>query len=175
MDLHIPTRGFVLLDTNILIDTSKYPAEFSALHIELQRLNISTIVESTIQFEFLRGLKNPTDGEALLKELCGNGRVVLSPDKDIFERAAHISRIYYKNDNKVTKIADVLIAAQICKYARNQSQENELLLATQNHRDFPPVLFKRVEDVLITLADGSIKVIGFYRFRKEQYEKLKCL
>ncbi len=173
--LQIPEGGFVLLDTNVLIDTSKYPEEFSRLHTELKRLNISAIVESTIQFEFLRGLRNPVDGEVLLDELCGKGRTVLAPNKDIFEHASHISRIYYKNDNKITKIADVLIAAQICRYSRNQSQQNELLLATQNHRDFPPVLFERVEDMLITLADGSIKVIGFYRFRKEQYDQLKAL
>jgi predicted nucleic acid-binding protein len=173
MALQIPEGGFVLLDTNVLIDTSKYPVEFSSLHIELKRLNISAIIESTIQFEFLRGLKNPSDGEILLDELCGKGRTVLAPDKDIFERASHISRIYYKTDNKMTKIADVLIAAQICRYARSQSQQNELLLATQNHRDFPPVLFERVEDTFITLADGSIKVVGFYRFRKDNYDKFK--
>lgn len=173
MALSISKHGFVLLDTNILIDTSKYPKEFSVLHSELQRLEISSVVESTIQFEFLRGLKNQSVGEQLLDELCGGDRIVLGPDKDIFDRALAISRIYYRSDNKQVRVADVLIAAQICKFARNSSSEYELLLATQNHKDFPPVLFKRVEDMLITLTDGSIKTIGFYRFCKNKFEQLK--
>lgn len=173
MALSISKHGFVLLDTNVLIDTSKYLTEFSVLHNELQRLEISAIVESTIQFEFLRGLKNVAAGEQLLDQLCGGERTVLSPDKAIFDRALSISRIYQRSDNKHVKVADVLIAAQICKFARDSSSEYELLLATQNHKDFPPVLFERVEDLTITLADGSIKVIGFYRFRKNQFEKLK--
>lgn len=172
MTLDIPERGFVLLDTNILIDTSKYPAEFSDFHRELQRLNISSVVESTIRFEFLRGLKNAAAGEELLNELCGSGHMVLNPDKDIFARALQISGIYLRNDNKQTKLADVLIAAQICRYAREASSESELLLATQNHKDFPPVLFERVEDTLLTLSDGSIRTIGFYRFKKDRYSAL---
>ncbi len=173
MALSIAQRGFVLLDTNILIDTTKYPEEFSVLHTELKRLYINSVIESTIKFEFLRGLRSPKEGELLLEALCGAGHIVLNPDKHTFETALEISQIYYRNENKQVKISDVIIAAQIAKYARSESVETELLLATQNHKDFPPVLFDRVEDLLITLADGSIKVIGFYRFRLDRFNQLK--
>lgn len=173
MPLSITQRGFVLLDTNILIDTTKFPEEFSVLHNELKRLHINSVVESTIKFEFLRGLRNVQVGQLLLDALCGAGHMVLHPDKSTFETALHISQIYYKNENKQVKISDVIIAAQIAKYARGERNETELLLATQNHKDFPPVLFDRVENLLITLADGSIKVIGFYRFRLDRFNQLK--
>ena len=173
MKLSITERGFVLLDTNILIDTAKYPEEFSVLHNELKHLHIHSVIESTIRFEFLRGLRNPKEGEDLISALCGNDNLVLHPDKDTFERALSISQIYYRNDNKQVKISDVIIAAQIAKYARTTSNETELLLATQNHKDFPPVLFKRIDDLLVTLPDGSIKIIGFYRFRLDNFNQLK--
>ncbi len=172
VQLSIPSHSFVLLDTNVLVDTSKYPLEFSALYTELERLEIGSMIESTICFEFLRGLRNIDDGEKLLEELCGFEHIVLVPNKGIFNLALSIARIYMKSDNKSTNVPDTLIAAQMCKYARVRQVESQLFLATQNHRDFPPVLFERVDDALITLADGSVKIIGFYRFNKERFEKL---
>ncbi len=173
MKLSIPERGFVLLDTNVLIDTVKYPAEFSTLHNELARLKVISVTESTIRFEFLRGLRNVADGEALLSELCGAHHLVLNPDKDTFDKALKISQIYVRNDNKQVKIADIMIAAQIAKYAKVAGDVTELLLATQNHKDFPPVLFDRVDEVLITLQDGSVKIIGFYRFKLDRFKQLQ--
>ena len=160
-----------MLDTNVLVDTSRYPSEFSVLYDELERLGIGSIIESIIRFEFLRGLRNIKDGEKLLEELCGAGPTVLVPDSDIFISALAIARIYVKSNNKDAKVPDTLIAAQMCKYARAKQGKYQLFLATQNHRDFPPILFERVDDVLITLGDGSIKIIGFYRFRKDIFEK----
>ncbi len=168
-ELSIPEHSFVLLDTNVLIDTTKYPADFQYLHAELKRLSIQSIIEHTIKFEFLRGLKDVKAGEQLLNELCGLGHVTLVPSQDIFERALVISDIYMKSDNKYASLADTLIAAQMCRYARDKKGEYEMYLATQNHRDFPPVLFERVDDMLLTLHDGNIKVIGFYRFRKDVF------
>lgn len=174
--LSIPKRSFVLLDTNILIDSLKFPREFSVLYAELRHLEIVPIIESTIRFEFLRGLKRGIEearaGEEFLSELCGPDHVVLMPDKDIFDRALAIAHIYMDADNKHASVPDTLIAAQMGKYARNKKGFAEMFLATQNHRDFPPVLFKRIDDMLITLADGSIKTVGFYRFCKERFEAL---
>jgi predicted nucleic acid-binding protein len=175
MELKIPERGFVLLDTNVLIDTSKYPDNFLVLHNELKRLHISSVVESTIRFEFLRGLRNVIDGEKLLSGLCGENHLVLNPDKDTFDRALKISQIYVRNDNKQVKIADVIIAAQIAKYAKGAGNANELLLATQNHKDFPPILFDRVDEMLITIPDGSIKIVGFYRFKVDRFNDLQAI
>ncbi len=170
--LSIPQHSFVLLDTNVLVDTSKYPLEFSVLYTELERLLIGAMIESTVRFEFLRGMRNTKDGEKLLEELCGKGYTVLVPDSNIFTLALAVARIYMKSDNKSTSVPDTLIAAQMCKYARTKQEKSQLFLATQNHRDFPPTLFERVDDTLITLTDGSIKIVGFYRFRKDRFEKL---
>ena len=173
--LSLPERSFVLLDTNVLIDSSKYPKEFSALYSELERLSIVPVIESTVRFEFLRGLQHIEAGELLLKALCGPDAIVLVPDSDIFDRALSIARIYMRADNKSTSVPDTLIAAQMGKYARDTHDMSEMFLATQNHRDFPPVLFERVDDVLVTLTDGSIKTIGFYRFHKDRFDALSSI
>ncbi|MDE1944298.1 MAG: PIN domain-containing protein [Patescibacteria group bacterium] len=174
--LSIPEHSFVLLDTNVLIDSSKFPEEFSVLYAELRRLEIVPVIESTIRLEFLRGLKRGPEelraGEEFLTALCGTDHLVLAPDKDIFDRALTIARIYLNADNKSSSVADTLIAAQLSKYARTASTVAELFLATQNHRDFPPVLFDRVDTMLVTLADGSIRTIGFYRFKKARFDQL---
>lgn len=169
--LSIPKRSFVLLDANVLIDSSKAPSEFAALYAEFARLEIVPILESTIRFEFLRGVPDAEAGEQLLVEFCGEDMVTLVPDKDIFRRALSIARIYMRADNKKTNVPDTLIAAQMGRYARDTKDVAEMFLATQNHKDFPPVLFQRVDDLLVTLADGSIKTIGFYRFRKDRFEE----
>ena len=161
------------MDTNVLIDTFKFPDDFSVLYNELENRKIISVTESTIRFEFLRGLRNIKRGEDLLDQLCGENHLVLQPDKETFEKALQISQIYLQTDNTQTKIADVIIAAQIAKFAKNPGNATELLLATQNHMDFPPVLFQRVQELLITLADGSIKIIGFYRFRLDRFNELK--
>ncbi|MHB8914037.1 MAG: PIN domain-containing protein [Minisyncoccota bacterium] len=171
--LSIPERSFVLLDTNILVDSSKHPKEFGVLYAELKKLDITLVTESTIRFEFLRGLYRDLEaGKQLLTELCGPDHAVLFPDAGIFDRALTISRIYMNADNKSASVPDTLIAAQMCKYARDTQSAAEMFLATQNHRDFPPVLFECTDDILITLADGSIKVVGFYRFRKDRFKAL---
>lgn len=170
--LRIPERGYVLLDTNVLIDTSKYPEEFSTLYKEFEKLHISTVLESTIRFEFLRGISKPSEGDKFLEELFGTDCLLLKPDQNIFDSALQIGGVFKRNDNKQVKIADLLIAAQICKYAKDSTAHTELILATQNHKDFPPVLFERIDDYLVTLSDGSIKTIGFYRFKKARLIKL---
>jgi predicted nucleic acid-binding protein len=170
--LEIPERSFVLLDTNVLIDTAKFPEDFDVLYKELSSLHIESVIEETIKLEFLRGLKDPATGQKLIDALCGEKAMTLIPNKEIFERALAISKIYLRSTNKVASVPDTLIAAQLCKYAREKKGQYEMFLATQNHRDFPPVLFERVDQVLITLADGSIRVIGFYRFKRDVYDKL---
>jgi len=169
--LEIPAGSSVLLDTNVLIDTTKNPESFSKFFNALSSLHIASITEQTIRFEFLRGLRDVEAGENLLQKLCGKNHLVLSSDSDIFDRALKIAGIYLKSDNKHTGIADALIAAQLSKYAR-ENNRYPLYLATQNHKDFPPVLFHRIDEFLLTLPDGTIKVIGLYSFRKNVYDSM---
>lgn len=167
----IPLRSFVLLDTNILIDSAKFPESFTPFYRTLEEREVQTVLESTIQFEFLRGFQVRKNAEEFLEAFLGKDRFTLVPDKDLFEMALRIAHVYYLADNKHIKIADALIAAQISKYARSASDANELLLATQNHKDFPPVLFQRLAVHLVTLPDGSIKTLGVYRFDLEVFKK----
>jgi predicted nucleic acid-binding protein len=171
-DDDIPTRSHVLLDTNILIDALKHPKDFAVFFAYLQKKEAAAVLEEVIQLEFLRGIRDKKVGQELLSGLFGDDYITLSPSKDIFTRALHIADMYLRSDNKQVSLPDTLIAGQMCRYAREQASEYELLLATQNHRDFPPILFNRVAVFCVTLRDGSIKTIGFYRFEIKRYQQL---
>lgn len=172
LTLHNLAKGSsVLLDTNILIDTSKHETVFGELFIELNRLHVVPIIERTIRFEFLRGFGDQQKGIDFLDEFVPDA-TILTPDKTIFQIALDISHIYLRSDNKHTSVPDALIAAQLCKYTHGAKAKYPVYLATQNHKDFPPVLFERVEECLLTLPDGKIKVVGFYRFKKEIFDDL---
>jgi len=179
MSLNIPERSHVLLDTSVLIDASKNITEYEVLFNRLTQSRATFTIDKIIELEFLRGFSTQEIGKRVLSDMSGDDEpVVLSLDDVVFEKALEIVQIYKKADNKDGKIPDVLIAAQIAKYAKdvNGKQHGVLVLATQNHRDFPPVLFDRIDDMLITLKDGSIKVIGFYVFSLDKYDKtLKAL
>ncbi len=168
----IPTGAHILLDTNVLVDMSKHSGEFTVLHDFLRKNKLVRLIDQTIQFEFLRNFRSKANAHKFLIGLFGPlSDVTLPVSDEIYENALEIARICHLVDNKDISFADALIGGQIMKYTRSKLDKNSVILASQNHRDFPPILFERVDELLVTLKDGSIRVVGFYIFNINGYNK----
>lgn len=160
----------ILLDTNVLIDSAKFPNEFAEFYKKLHDREVGAVLEHVIRLEFIKGARTKKDKdnyEKFIDLVFTNDRIELKPDAKVFSIAENISLIVGRIDNAVIELGDSLIAAQIA----NMKSER-LYLATQNHHDFPPCLFDRIHLEIINLPNGKIKTVGIYKFNKESYKTL---
>lgn len=171
-DLQEVENKFLLLDTNVIIDSSKFPDEYQGFYDELKRKKVSAVLERTVQFEFLRGAQSKAQHEAFeshLQLLIGGDPVILQPDEETFKVARRISQIARSEEGRQLGLGDCLIGAQIKKYVESNGM---LYLATQNHKDFPVCIFERKATYLITTHNGNIKVVGIYTFNLDYFNKI---
>lgn len=171
---YIPLKNkFLLIDTNVLIDFSKYGTFFEELILDLRKNGITLLIDQTVKFEFLRKTdsdKKRKELEKLLKFLDVN-ELGLDIEKDIIESAIEIANIYeWKKELKI-ELADCFLASVMRKY--NTSSQPRLYLATQNHKHYPKSIFKRIGVETIDRAQDEIHNIGFYVFDKQGFDDLK--
>lgn len=166
---------YLLLDTNLLINIAKKGAAFAPFLNDLEKLNVTSVIDRAIKFEFLRGCQNKEDlqgKEEYLDLLFGKKRFELPDGLKIFELATEISNFYtWKNNKFVKQISpiDCLIAAQMVNY-NNGHKENNLFLATSDNYDFP--LFDRLTIFTVDAGDKIVN-IGIYGFNETSYNDIK--
>ncbi len=171
-DLSWLKNKFVLLDTNILIDSAKNPVEFESFYSLLSNHDVKSVFDYTITFEFLSyavSSKQIMDYNLFLDHTFGakKNQLQLPTSPKLFKVAQNISLIANRTDNNKIGLADCLIGAQLAQYS-----DGSLFLATQNHSDFPPCIYDLMCKQIIRLKSGKIKVIGIYKLNKEQYLEL---
>jgi len=172
--LKIPAYSTILLDTNVLIDSVEYPEEFQWLYNALNDVeSISHTLSPIIRLEFFRGFANKVKANELLERALGKDNFILPIDQKDYDLAYEIARVYLSNGNKKISIGDLLIASEVAKYSIPKRTSTPLVLATQNHKDFSPVLFDLVDVMNIPLRNGQIKTIGFYVFNADRFDKVK--
>lgn len=165
---------YVLLDTNVLIDSFKYPEEFKEFYSFLEKHKVQSVVDMTVTLELNRGAKTQkikSDQEKFLKLLFAKKPLTLKWDDEIILNAEKISNILNRTENKTLSLGDSLIAGQLKKYSSNTY--GKLFFATQNHSDFLPILFTPIHFYQIRLSNGTIKLIGLYKFNLSQYQTLQ--
>ncbi|MDD3190818.1 MAG: PIN domain-containing protein [Candidatus Pacebacteria bacterium] len=139
----------LILDTNVLINASKYQEKYFDFFDLLNKLDVKLVIDDSVKFEFLRGAstkENLLKNEDFLSKL---NKAELIVTKEIFEMAREISNIYVRNiRNSTQKISfvDCLIAGQMEKF---NEQKEQLFFATENNTDFPLLLFDRIYILLI--------------------------
>lgn len=161
---------FILLDTNVIIDSTKFPEEFGSFYKLLSDRSVTPILDHTTRLEFVRSAKTKSDKqnyENFLNLIFSNDRIEMPPSLKLFGIAENISLIVSRMENNSIELGDSLISAQL---ANGKSQN--LFLATENHQDFPSCLFERLHLEIVYLPNGKIKTVGIYKFLKENYEKL---
>jgi len=159
--------SFILFDTSVLIDGIKYQDEYQSFFDFIKEQDCTGLLDATVRCEFLAGARN--DSEMLLlsdflQSLFGSSDPGLRISTETFETARKLMNCVYRAENKHLKIPDALIGSQIVQYS---SVVGNLLLATQNHHDFPPVIFERKYTQNINLPDGKIKTVGIYDVRTD--------
>lgn len=171
--MDIGNGSHVLLDTCVLIDSSKHPSSFIDFYEHLRIKNAVPVLEKIVETEFLRSSQRQDVGRLLLDCWFGEDRLLLSITAETFKDALDISQVYTVTGTKPVALPDLLIAAQAKKYARLTADYRELIIATSNHFDFPPVLFDLLYVQNIRLSDGKIRTVGFYRFSLERFNSIK--
>lgn len=159
---------FLLLDTNILINSSKFRDDFQPFYDEISRLKTQSVLDHTVKLEFFRGAKTKDQKNSFtsfIATLFGKDYHELKVDNQILETAVKLAMIYNKKNVKV-ELGDYLIGAQMQRFSGSQT----LYLATNDHHDFPRFIFDRVyiHTIDIKRADLIINV-GIYKFNTKAY------
>lgn len=163
---------FLLLDTNVVVDSLKYGKEFQSFYSDLRKRKVQSVLDYTVKFEFQRGATDLSlikKYEEFLKLLYGSDRMELKMDQITFDTAINIAIIYGRNTCSRIEFGDCLIAAQMHRY------EHSIFLATQNHQDFPGFLFNRIGIYTIDIQSkdpkkDQIKTVGIYKLNLDAYK-----
>lgn len=189
MNTEIPKD--VIIDTNLVISLQLWsknrPELFSEFFSFLKKLNLRPVINNTIKYESLMSANN---AEELAKRMLWLEKFPNHDDKmdlqiphthkfDLLSRTIEISNLY--NNKGIAKnqisVGDCEIAAYVSNYP------NSVLIATQDLKDFPLVIFDRPKVFIIDLGynpqsknktcdDGFVK-IGILKFNENKYKQLK--
>lgn len=160
----------VLLDTNIIINSSIAPEEYGNFFAYLKEYNYTPLTNEFIRIEYLSESESYSSYKEKLEYFAaimgGHMKEVLElpVDRQTIQSAEYIGLLYTNKRKKGIGHIDKIIAAQLKKYGSN------LWLATENHKDFPQLLFNRDGVHCVEIGD-EVKTIGLYQFSPTKYEK----
>ena len=164
------SKKYLLLDTNILVDYSKYIPFFEGFFDNLQKNAITTVISPITRIEFLRFAASPEEKQSFEEFISPH--FLLPPVPEISSDAELIGNFYnWELKNNKIELGDLFLAATMKKF--NEKQSENLYLATMNHKDFPRILFKRIGHETIDIETSEFKNIGIYAFDLKNY-KLIC-
>lgn len=178
-------QNYLLIDTNVIIYSAKYPEQFRVFFDELFSEPTLKCYNDVIRYEFLRGSDSPQDlkeKREYLDYLFGNQHVqirdmlMLHIDSETYEDARRISNLYYfynqlpKHQRKIIPpipidkitFTDLILTGQL------KQQHNSLALATTNIDDFPTLVLDRRFVRAIDIGHHII-TIAIYTFSEEKY------
>lgn len=162
---------FLLLDSNVVINYSRFVPSYEGLFNELDQNNVNLVIDPFVRFEVLQYAKNKSEREDLENEIFENlfnGDDLSTPtaDRELYELAVKISNLYQAKVDRSSKIStvDTFLAARMVKYNREE-EEQDLFFATENHHDFPQEIFERIGIETIDRED-QIHNIGFYKVKE---------
>lgn len=158
---------FIIFDTNILIEAFKHFDSFKVLLNDLHHYNCKPLYFPLIEFEFTRDAMRPEHNKArrgFLETIIGGTKLPINDD--LVDIAVEIARVYaHQKDiasNKIS-IVDCCVAAYMRKY------QNKLFLLTMNHRDFPLVLFDRIQPFALD-ANDNVLAPAIYKFNEAKWK-----
>ncbi len=165
--LEICKNKHILFDANVFIFGFGHYKEFEELCNFLIQAKCVLACFSLVEFEFLRTAhepKNKEKRENLLKEFREISFIVDDARDDMIK----IANAYTARRITGASAVDCCIATLLKKH--NQ----QVILATLNHKDFPTFLFDRIFIYPID-TDKDIFTLAFYRFNVEKAKKIKIM
>lgn len=180
MDYKNISNKYLLVDSDVLINYTKFQKLYQPFFTEVREANITLLVDALSKFEILRYATTPSERNEM-EDFFGESLGFLSEmempqsDKEIYEKATKIANFYQKKipSSKGISLTDCFLAARMWQFNENR---NQLYLATENHKDFPQLLFERLGIETIDTRgndNSSIHNIGIYEFRNSEITKIK--
>lgn len=180
MNLKELSEKYLLLDADVLINYTKLQVFYQEFFDELLKYNITPLISPLVKFELLRYAKTKKQKESIedffskVSITLDDMEMPLSPEA--LSNATLIGNIYRSHLESSTKgisITDCHLAAEMAEF---NIQKQQLFLATENHKDFPDLLFQREEVITIDVGgnkNDSIHNIGIYSFKADSYKEFR--
>lgn len=164
------SRKHILIDTCVLISLVHHlpkGGEFFHFYQMLVQSDCALMTSPFIRYELLcRELSVPARQRK--RELLHGFEAVEVPlPLEVYSWMLEFSWLYASQSLKEAGMVDFSNLAYLKKY------QNNILLATINHRDYPTQIVDRVHVHTIDDCDNEILNIGFYRWNEEKYQALK--
>lgn len=137
-EFHSVIKGhFILLDTNIFIDTLIQPVQFRTFFQEIKKYDVTLVTLEEVKMEFFKGLvdlKQLQQRQLILDSIV---EAYLPVSKDMYSLIEKLLTLYGK-DGALVSITDLLLGGVLMKYSANT------ILITKNIRDFPTSIYSIV-------------------------------
>ncbi|MBI2611344.1 PIN domain-containing protein [Candidatus Gottesmanbacteria bacterium] len=157
----IPTLEgkYLLLDTNIFIDSYIKPHLFTSFFNDLKKADITLTTIDLVKCEFLKG--SPTEEkynerEIFITDITNN--TILPITKETYELAYNLIKLY-KVEGSAVKITDLFLGACLMQYKKN------IFLLTRDTTDFIQRIFELSFIVNVPHTKG-ILTYGIYQYIK---------
>lgn len=147
---------YLLLDTNVFIDTLLNPHSFFDFLNDLKKQQVTLSTIDMVKMEFLKGAPDEQkyiEKTSLMNSIIDN---TIAATPDINENIFTLLK-KYRLDGKASSLTDLYLGAYLMKYGKN------LFLLTRNTTDFPQNIFEVKSIVNVTYSKG-IHTYGLYQY-----------
>ncbi|MDR3548839.1 MAG: hypothetical protein P4M11_11340 [Candidatus Pacebacteria bacterium] len=169
---------YLLLDANILINYAKYARLLDRILRGFDDLNVTTVLDEMVRFEFLRYAVSSNETNALKNFLKTIFKLddkeidtpYSQPTTEIIHYATEIANIYaWRLKNQKISLVDCFLAARMRKL--NETRPDRVYLASADSTDFPSLLFDRVGIDTVDLGENILNIC-FYRFNRDKFSSV---
>lgn len=158
---------YLLLDTNVVINFGRYHIFYAPFMEQVVAHGITAVINRVVHTELLAYARNEEEKQKTLelihRILRGNESGATMPvAPDLFDLALQLAEKYRGAGIPVGQIElpDLLIGGDMIRFNKG----GKLILATENHKDFPVPVFERIGVQVIDCNDATgVHTIGFYK------------
>jgi predicted nucleic acid-binding protein len=153
----------LLLDTNFIIESNRYPEKFSELIFYLREKTKNIFTLEVVKKEFLFGVQTKSELNSLEKyfqQLITN----LEANTECFSNNLLTATKLYRNFKKKVSLEDFIIVTYLLSH-------EECVFLTKNHADFPLTFCNRIGFVIVEY-ENEIQHYAFYQIDSEKVEEI---
>ncbi len=166
----LKVKNYILLDTNILIQSFEFLEEFAHIFDFLAEQKCTLLYSSLTRFEFIRGAFRKsfkTDRENYLKKL--KLEQIIWKDEGDMQDTIFISHLYSAlglSDRNLPDLVDCSLGGFLKKY------KTSMLLMTGNIKHFPTSVFDRIYVQAVDKHTNDIYPVSFYEYNDQKVDRI---
>lgn len=157
------SKKHLLIDTNYLIDSSRYQKEFDELTQCIKNVDCTLTSIDAVFYEFTKGSKSLEDYKkkvSYYKTIIG---YTLSIDQKILDNVNNLSRTLLKKSGQIS-YTDSLLLATLMKY------QDSIYLLTSDRSDVPCSIFPIKLNIYVETIERNC-LFSVYGYSLENYAK----